>query len=87
MGLICGWCGKPTEGDPCSACGHEDPARPWRQRGQQPPTVSKDADARKRLAAARHAIESEGRRPTVEALAEAMNVSPRTVRRWRELAP
>lgn len=83
--IRCGWCGNPTAGDPCSACGHEDPVRPWYQRGQEPPKVAKADEARKRLAAARHAIESEGRKATVDALAEQLGVDPRTVRRWREM--
>ena len=84
--MICGWCGEPTRSDPCSACGHEDTARPWIQRGQEPPLARLDPVAiRRRLAQARRDIEAEGRRPTVAALAERLDVTDRTVRRWREM--
>jgi ribosome-binding protein aMBF1 (putative translation factor) len=92
--MVCGWCARLTSSaDRCSACGHEDPARPWRQRGMEPPTwQAQDAgrptldvgDVRRRLADGRRQL---GDRPaTVEALAEALDVSPRTVRRWQKMA-
>lgn len=92
--IVCGWCGKPTaNADRCSTCGHADPARPWVQRGQDAPVVANhdpgrptlDAhDVARRLAAARASLE--GRPATVDALAEALDVSPRTVRRWQKVA-
>lgn len=92
--IVCGWCGHPSkEMTHCSACGHNDPARPWLQRGEQPPSLSGDGrpglDARsirRRLAAAQRDLEEGGHAVTVEALAERLEVSPRTVRRWREMS-
>lgn len=94
--IACGWCGKPTGStDRCSACGHVDPARPWVQRGEDAPRiVSHDpgrpeldpGDVARRLASARAGIVKRGLPPTVEALAEALDVSPRTVRRWQKVA-
>lgn len=88
--ISCGWCGHPTLPDLCGSCGHVDPARPWLQRGMEPPTVDRPtldrtASAR-RIAAATQRLGDEGRRVTIEALAEVLDVSPRTVRRWRDLA-
>ncbi len=84
--IVCGWCARPASGDRCAACGHADPARPWLQRGQQPPEAPpaagrpslSDAEIRRRLDAARAAGAA-----TVEQAAEAIGVDPRTVRRWR----
>lgn len=94
MDLIrCGWCDHPTPPDEdCHACGHEDPARPWIQRGRQAPTVRTDAvgrpvlDAgaiRRRLRDARAAL---GPEATREALAEQLGVSVRTLGRWQKVA-
>lgn len=84
--IICGWCGHPTQNEiRCSSCGHEDPSRPWTQRGQDAPTIAgrtNPDDVRKRLAEATRDL---GGSPTIEALAERLGVSPRTVRRWREM--
>jgi hypothetical protein len=81
----CGWCGQPTRVDPCSVCNHEDPDRPWLQRGQRPPTTIqvKRNDIRHRLAQARREL---GPGATVDAIAESIGVSPRTVRRWQEMS-
>jgi len=92
--VICGWCGHSTKGDPCASCGHEDPGRPWRQRGQEPPrapdgTGRQPLDRRAviaRLNAAKRALTEAGKPLTVDALAEQLDISPRTVRRWREMA-
>ena len=87
--IACGWCGEPTTSlDRCSHCGHEDPARPWVQRGQEPPTAAdiERADRRRRIAAARRRLEDAGQRVTDEALAELLGVSARTVGRWREMS-
>lgn len=85
--IRCGWCGKPTANlDRCSSCGHEDPARPWTQRGQEPPPEERKAgrpkvdaaEASRRLAALPHGTDDQ--------LAEHHGVDPRTVRLWREKA-
>lgn len=89
--ITCGWCGKPTTPERCIACGHDDPARPWVQRGQAAPVVERDpgrprtdpADVAHRMAEARSAL---GPHATVEQIAEALEVSPRTVRRWQKVA-
>lgn len=93
--IACGWCGKPTDPDArCVWCRHREPAKPWEQRGEDPPTFGA-TDGRPELdpeaVAARlrdgHArLRSEGRDVTVEALAEVLDVSPRTVRRWQQKA-
>lgn len=92
MKILCGWCDQPTSGDHCAACGHVDPARPWRQRGIEPPVVADGAngrpaldgaDVRRRYAAAADAIRSSGFAPTVARLAAQLDVSERTVRDWR----
>ena len=77
--ILCGWCGKPTPDAPrCESCGHSGPGLPWAQRGEQPPpavsgTAQRVAEARRRL----------GPAATAEQVAEAADVSPRTVRRWQ----
>lgn len=90
--ILCGWCGKATANqDRCTPCGHADPARPWVQRGEDPPTVSREpgrpavipADVARRLAAARAQL---GPHATVDQIAETLDVSPRTVRRWQRVA-
>lgn len=83
MVIECGWCGHHTANlDRCTACGHEDPPRPWVQRGMVPPSPSPaagrprltDGDLRRRLASG----------GTDEEIAERFEVDPRTVRRWRQ---
>lgn len=90
--ISCGWCGKPTANhDRCSACRHADPARPWIQRGEPAPIIAHEpgrppidpADVARRIAAARAQL---GPHATVDALAEALDVSPRTVRRWSKVS-
>ncbi len=92
--ITCGWCGHPTATAEtradhpanlprCSACGHEDPARPWTQRGQEPPTVNAADKHRKALHEAEAAIRAEGLTPTVDRIAERLDITPRNVRRWR----
>ena len=76
--IVCGWCGKPTTPERCSACGHIDPARPYVQRGEPVPTTDPNQH---RLTEAEAAL---GPRATVDALAEYLSVDPRTVRRWRK---
>jgi hypothetical protein len=61
-----------------------DPTLPYVQRGLPIPDAS--ALNRRRLADAEAALRREGHAPTVELLAERLEVSPRTVRRWREMS-
>lgn len=93
--IVCGWCGKPTEPtNRCTYCRHVDPARPWVQRGEEPEELAiapgrphlETTDVMHRLLAGRERLATEGRSPTVETLAEAMDVSPRTARRWLKVA-
>jgi len=89
--IRCGWCGEATEPVRCGACGHDDPARPWIQRAQEVPQITADvgrptndeAEIRRRYAEAKAAVVDAGRIPTVEAIAEGLDRSPRTVRTWR----
>ena len=91
MVITCGWCGKPTTAARCVACDHEDPARPWAQRGMPAPVVEREpgrprtdpAEVAHRMAEARTAL---GPHATVDAIAEALDVSPRTVRRWQKVS-
>lgn len=100
MVIVCGWCGKPTEmwettalrpvGE-CRACGHEDPGLPWRQRGRDVPEVSQKPgrptisprEVSRRLAEARSAL---GPGATAAELAEHLEVSVRTLGRWRKMS-
>jgi len=79
--IRCGWCGRAADVVVCSHC-RRDPGEAWRQRGQEPPDIDVNRD---RLARATAEITAEGRSPTIEAIAEHLDVSPRTVRRWREM--
>ena len=81
----CGWCGQPAMPGRCGNC-HRDPALPWFQRGQAPPVLDLRDPIRRRLAAAGSEIEGQGQRVTAERLAEILDVSPRTVRRWQQMA-
>lgn len=92
--IECGWCGNDTANlDRCTSCGHADPARPWVQRGEDAPVTGNHepgrpeldpGEIRRRLAKARAVL---GDRPaTVEALAEVLDVSERTVRRWQKVS-
>ena len=80
--IVCGWCGQPTKADRCANC-QRDPVLPWTQRAQQPPPVDPRDRERRLLAEARASL---GRDATVEQLAEHLDISPRTVRRWREMS-
>lgn len=93
--ILCGWCGKPTAPDVrCPWCRHREPALPWVQRGEDPPVVTAEggrpatdpASVGRRLLEASARIRADGMTPTAEALAEALDVSPRTVRRWQQVA-
>jgi len=91
--IVCGWCARHTASrDRCTSCGHEDPESPWTQRGMAVPEVVAHepgrpkvdaAEASRRLDDARRAVGT--RTPSVEALAEAAGVDPRTIRRWQQL--
>jgi len=81
--IRCGWCGRPTpDDDRCRSCGHADPRLPWDQRRAPVPAVSAVDDHRRRLAEAEREL---GTDATIERIAEHLEVSPRTVRRWREM--
>lgn len=89
--IVCGWCGGLTATAPCIACGR-DPRLPWTQRATEPPEDPETegrpaldaASIRERYAAAKAQIKASGHEPTVEALAEVLDRSPRTVRGWRQ---
>ena len=93
--ISCGWCGQSTpDAERCVLCRHEDPARPWVQRGLPVPRTDSHegrpaldpSDVARRIAAARLLIERSGHPATIEALAEVLDVSTRTVRRWQRMA-
>lgn len=83
--ILCGWCGQATVPARCMVCGR-DPRTPWLQRAQEPPTVDEGrpaldpAEVRRLYAEAKAAL---GPAATVEALAERLGRSPRTIRDWR----
>ena len=87
--IVCGWCGNWTADRPCRVCGR-DPELHWIQRGMEPPLVEEtvgrpvldQAAVLKRIADTTAALQAEGKVPTEEALAERLEVSARTVRRW-----
>ena len=79
--IVCGWCNQPSEPDRCGNC-RRDPALPWAQRGQQAPEAP-DPNLR-RIAEAADELEASGYRATAERIAERLDVSPRTVRRWQQ---
>lgn len=90
--IVCGWCARLTANrERCTSCGHEDPPRPWAQRGVEPPEWHPShgrprvtpTEVARRLADARREL---GDRATVERLAEHLDVSPRTVRRWQKVS-
>ena len=83
MTIVCGWCGHSTgDEDRCTSCGHEDPRRPWIQRGQEPPTWTAREENRRRIEEARKQLERDGQKVTRAALAELLEVDERTLRRW-----
>jgi hypothetical protein len=78
--IVCGFCSAATDdGSPCVNCRH-DPVIPYSQRAAVP--VLADAPSL-RLAEAAAAL---GSKATIERIAEFLDVSPRTVRRWREVS-
>lgn len=78
--IRCGWCGRAAEPSACGHC-HRDPLLPWAQRGHDAPAIDANLE---RLAQAAADLRAEGIRPTVEHLAERLDVNPRTVRRWQQ---
>lgn len=91
--IACGWCGEPTpDAGRCTGCGR-DPRLPYLQRVVEPPVRGHDEDGgrptldppvvRERYREAKAAIEARGQTATVEAIAEQLDRSPRTVRDWR----
>lgn len=54
------------------------------QRGVEPPEASAGAQQRRLLDEARAAIEARGAKVTVESLADELDRSPRTIRRWKQ---
>lgn len=85
MGLIlCGWCAHPTrDRDACDHCRHRDPRKPYEQRGVPVPDATEDR--KRRLREAEATVRASGREPTADRLAEILDVSPRTVRRWQQV--
>ena len=93
MRVVCGWCHHPTPANLCEYCGH-NPAVPWLQRGAPVPAADHDAgagrpslDGREIRAAYDEAVAQltrSGYEPTVEAIAEKLDRSPRTVRSWKQ---
>jgi hypothetical protein len=89
--IACGWCGHPTPAGRCLYCGR-DPVLPWFQRGREAPVLPEhesgrptldERDIRRRYQEACDALVAAGREPTVEAIAERLDRSPRTIREWR----
>lgn len=80
--IVCGWCHKETEPGLCAVCGR-DAALPWVQRGMEPPSVIPGARNRKRLDDAAAELRADGFQATAERLADRLDVSVRTVRRWQ----
>lgn len=93
MRVICGWCRHPTPPGTCDYCGHR-PEVPWVQRGVAVPAADSDGgpgrpslDGREVRAAydeAVTAIVASGHEATIEAIAEKLDRSPRTVRAWKQ---
>lgn len=82
--IVCGWCGDPTPDiGRCTGCGR-DCRIAHAQRGVEPPEATAGTDQRRLLDEARDAIEERGGRVTVESLADELDRSPRTIRRWKQ---
>lgn len=91
--IRCGWCGAVTKpAEPCHACGHGEPEKPWVQRDQAVPSVRTDAVGRPVLEPAairrllREARSALGPSATQAQLAEHLQVSTRTLGRWQKVA-
>ena len=93
-GFICGWCEQSTTDELiCSQCGHEDPARPWLQRGKTIPLSEErehlggrprlePGQIRQRLRIAQKEL---GDNATNAQVAERLEISERTLARWQKL--
>jgi hypothetical protein len=101
--IVCGWCGQATAGEwettalmptgetRCQSCGHEDPARPWVQRGDTPPSPQPRPEGRPPLDASQirqrlRIARKEHPDATNAELAEALDISERTLGRWLKVA-
>ena len=92
MRIVCGWCNHATPPGSCERCGRPA-ALPWLQRAMAVPAADHDAgegrpsldprEIRARYDAARAALVAAGREATIEAIAERLDRSPRTVRTWK----
>lgn len=91
--ITCGWCGGPTaNGDTCDQCGR-DPRLAWTQRGRAPLEIAESpagrpaldsAGIREMYGEAKASLIAAGRDPTIDAIAERLDRSPRTVRAWKQ---
>lgn len=90
--VVCGWCGHPTPPGRCEYCGREA-AIPWLQRGMATPAADHDGgqgrpaldgrDVRQAYDEAVSALVNSGHEATIDAIAEKLDRSPRTVRAWK----
>lgn len=91
--IVCGWCSWATDPDErCGHCNHESPEKPWEQRGETPPLAKDEREVgrpkldasqiRERVRIARKELPD----ATNAQLAEHLDVSESTVRRWRKVA-
>jgi hypothetical protein len=93
MRVVCGWCHHPTPPGLCEYCGH-NPALPWVQRGMAVPAAERDGgqgrpaleprDVRLAYDDAVSTLLASGHEPTIDAIAEKLDRSPRTVRAWKQ---
>ena len=93
MRVICGWCSHATPPERCDYCGR-NPVVPWLQRGTSAPAADHDPEQgrpalepreiRARYDAARAELAASGRVATIDAIAERLDRSPRTVRDWKK---
>lgn len=90
--IVCGWCGYPTPADCCVTCGR-DPLIPYTQRNLKPPKATDNhepgrpkLDAGQVRARVRIALKELGDGATLAALAERLDVSETTARKWRKVA-
>lgn len=90
--IPCGWCSRPTPLGECINCGR-DPMLPWTHRGIEPRELEQhdagrpaldERRIRQQYDEARSAIAAEGHEPTIDAIAERLDRSPRTIRDWRK---
>jgi len=92
MRVVCGWCHHPTPPGVCDYCGRAA-AVPWIQRGMAVPAADHDGgqgrpsldarDTRALYDSAVTAILASGHEASIDAIAEKLDRSPRTVRAWK----